>query len=71
MIGLKDLEKDKIAYDFIIRGIWKKKTNDQTQQSRNRVLGSENNQVVARGEGGGGREEAGEEIKSYKLPVIK
>ena len=38
----------------------KKKTNEQTQQNRNRVIDTENKQVVARGMRVGGRREIGE-----------
>ena len=38
----------------------KKKTNEQTQQNRNRVIDTENKQVVARREVGGRRKELSE-----------
>ena len=38
----------------------KHKTNEQTQQNRNRVIDTEKKQVVARGEGSGGAREIGE-----------
>ena len=38
----------------------KNKTNEQTKQNINRVIDTENKQVVARGEGRRGREEIGE-----------
>ena len=34
----------------------KNNTNEQAQQKRKRVIGTENKQVLARGEGGGGHE---------------
>ena len=49
----------------------KNKTNEQTQSNRNRVIDTENKQVVARGERGGGRKEIGEGDEGYKLSVTK
>ena len=39
----------------------KNKTNEQTQQNRNRVIDTENKQVVSRREVGGGKKELSEE----------
>ena len=47
------------------------KTNEQTKQNRNRVIDTENKQVVDRGEGLGQGEKLVREVKTYKLPAAK
>ena len=49
-----------------------KQTNKRTNlTNRSRVIDTETKQVVARGEGVGGRKKYAREIKRYKLPVAK
>ena len=45
-----------ILYDFIYMWNVKYNSNEQTYPNRNRVIDTENNQVVARGDGGWGEE---------------
>ena len=46
------------------------KTNEQTEQNRNRVMATENKQMAARG-GGGKEKTQAREIQRYKLSVLK
>ena len=48
------------------------KTNEQTKQSRNRLIHTEKKQMAARGDGDWwGMNKTGEENYRYKLPGIK
>ena len=49
----------------------KNKVNENTSQNRNRILDTENKQVVARGERDGRGKKWVREIRRYKLPVAK
>ena len=49
----------------------KHKTNEQTQQNRNRLVDKENKQMDTRGEGDDEENKQMREIKRYKLLVAK
>jgi len=47
------------------------KQNEQTEQNKNRLTGTESKQVVASREEGGGMAKLVKGIEKYKLPVTK
>ena len=55
MFLLSERNQRQTLHDFIYMWNLKNKTNEQTQQNRNRVIGPENKQMVAKREAGGQR----------------
>lgn len=55
MFLLSERNQRQTLHDFIYMWNLKNKTDEQTQQNRNRVIGPENKQMVAKREAGGQR----------------
>ena len=66
-----DPEDRQIPYDFIYMQNLKSKINEQTKQSKNRLIDTENNLIIARGERSWDWMKEVKRINSYKVPAIK